>query len=161
MVTSIDVERKQMKKLLIGFILMGVAGSASLAQTNFHTNVTNLWYQGHKSNVLAIANTRLAQNTNDIAGLILKMEYNMEFSVMSEISNSFWRVIHVGETITTPNFAARFPSKRENLLLILDVIKEEPISPEELVVEQAKGNINEKPLRSDLFDALQKDGYFD
>jgi len=41
-----------MRKLLIGFLLMGIAESASLAQTNFYTNVTNLWYQGHKTIVL-------------------------------------------------------------------------------------------------------------
>ena len=33
-----------MKKLLIGFMLTVIAGSASLAQTNFYTNVTNLWH---------------------------------------------------------------------------------------------------------------------
>ena len=35
-----------MKKLMIGFMLMVVNGSIGLAQTNFYTNVTNLWYQG-------------------------------------------------------------------------------------------------------------------
>jgi len=49
-----------MKKVLIGFMLAVIGGSVSLAQTNFYTNVTNLWYQGHKSNVLNIANARLA-----------------------------------------------------------------------------------------------------
>jgi len=68
-----------MKKLLIGLWLTIVGGSASLAQTNFYTNVTNLWYQGYKSNVLNIATARLAVNTNDIAGLILKAEYHFAF----------------------------------------------------------------------------------
>ena len=101
------------------------------------------------------------ENTNDIAGLILKMEYNTEFSVMSEISNSFWRVINVGDTITTSNFVARFPRKRENLLAILSFIDENPLSPAELAIEQAKGNINHKPFPDHLIEALQKDGYFD
>lgn len=141
---------------------MAVNVSSGLAQTNFYyTNVTNLWYQGYKSNVLAIADARLAQNTNDIAGLILKMEYYTEFSVMSEISNSFWRVINVGDTITTSNFVARFPRKQENLLTILSFIDENPLSPAELAIEQAKGNINHKLFPDHLIEALQKDGYFD
>jgi hypothetical protein len=42
-----------MKKLMIGFMLAVCGAGAGLAQTNFYTNVINLWYQGYKSNVLA------------------------------------------------------------------------------------------------------------
>ncbi len=148
-----------MKTVLVSILLF--VGFCAHAQTNFYTNVTNLWYQGYKSNVLAIANARLAVNSNDIAGLILKMEYYTEFSVMSEISNSFWRVINVGDTITSPHFLAKYPDERANLLEILDFIKENPLSPAELAIEQAKGNINQKSLPTPLIEALQKDGYFD
>ena len=48
--------------------------------------VTNLWYQGSKSNVLAIAEQRLAANPNDLAGLVLKMEYDFSFLSFSSIS---------------------------------------------------------------------------
>ena len=41
--------------------------------------VTNLWYEGHKSNVLAMADQRLAVNSNDLAGLVLRMEYDFSF----------------------------------------------------------------------------------
>ena len=34
---------------MIGFMLTVVSGSIALAQTNFYTNVTNLWYQGYKT----------------------------------------------------------------------------------------------------------------
>lgn len=148
-----------MKPLLQIYLL--TFGFCVQAQTNFYANITNLWYQGYKTNVLAIANARLAQNSNDIAGLILKMEYHLAFSEMSEMSNSFWRVVNVGETITTPNFAAEFPSKKEHLINILDSINENPLSPAELIEEQSKGNIIHKPLPAVLIEALQKDGYFD
>ena len=148
-----------MKTALV--ILVVAFGSKAQAQTNFYTNVTNLWYQGYKSNVLAIANARLAQNTNDIAGLILKMECQIAFSDMSEISNSFWRVINVGDSITTTNFVAKYPDKRENLLGILEFIKDNPISSEDLATEPTKGAISHKPLPAALIEALQKDGYFD
>ena len=35
-----------MKKVMIGFMLTVIGGSVVLAQTNFYTNVTDLWYQG-------------------------------------------------------------------------------------------------------------------
>jgi hypothetical protein len=141
-------------------ILVLAFGTCAQAQTNFYTTVTNLWYQGNKSNVLAMANARLAVNSNDIAGLILKMEYHFEFLEMPEISNSFWRVINVGDTITTSNFVAKFPDERENFLQLLQLFTEHQMSPAELATEQAKGNINHKDMPTDLIEALQKDGYF-
>ena len=51
-----------MKKLMTGFMLLICGGGVGLAQTNFYENVTNLWHQGYKSNVLAIADARLAVN---------------------------------------------------------------------------------------------------
>ena len=82
-------------------MLMVVTGSTGLAQTNFYTNVTNLWYQGYKTNVLEIANTRLGANSNDIAGLILKAEYHLAFCEDAALSNAYLRVIQVADTITT------------------------------------------------------------
>ena len=94
-----------MRKMLIGLMLAVCGGVAGLAQTNFYTNVTNLWYQGYKSNVHAIANVRLAANSNDIAGLILKAEYHLAFCERAQLSNAYLRVIQRADTITTTNFA--------------------------------------------------------
>ena len=142
---------------------MVVNGSVGLAQTNFYTNVTNLWYQGgvNKTNVLIIANERLMANTNDIAGLILKAEYDLEFLELKTISNSFQRVIQIGDTITTTNFVNRFELERQDYLDGLDMFKNEPIPVNELPAEKAKAYIKEKPLPTKLIEALQKDGYFD
>ena len=160
----IDAERKQMKKLLIGFMLAGVAGSISLAQTNFYTNVTNLWYQGYKTNVLAIAEARLAVNTNDIAGVILKADYELEFYEGGNLSNAILRIIQVGDTITTTNFVKEWQTKRvrQGLLGFLTAIAENPLTPQQIQAEKHKAFINKKPLPDAyLIEALQKDGYFD
>jgi len=150
-----------MKKLVVTLMFTVVSGNAVFAQTNFHTNVTNLWYQGYKTNVLAIANARLAVNSNDIAGLILKAQYDVEFLELNTISNSCQRVIQIGDTITTPNFVKRFGFERQDYFDILDMLKNEPIPINELPAEKAKAHINEKPLPTRLIEALQKDGYFD
>ena len=152
-----------MKKLMIGFMFAVVSGSNVLAQTNFYTNVTNLWYQGYKSNVLEIANTRLAANSNDIAGLILKAEYNLEFYEVNNISNAFLRVIQVGDTIMTPNFLELYQEvSRDCILGTLDDIAKKPITPQEIQAEKPKAFLKYKELAHDLLlEALLKDGYFD
>ena len=152
-----------MKRLLIGLMLMAVSGSAGLSQTNFYTNVTNLWYQGHKSNVLEIANARLIANTNDIAGLILKAEYNLEFLEVTNISNAYLRVIQIGDTITTTNFVTLYQEvSRECVLGLLDDIAKNPMTPEKVQAEKHKAFIKHKRLAHDLLlEALLKDGYFD
>ena len=139
-----------MKKLMIGFILIGVVGNVSLAQTDFHTNVTNLWYQGYKSNVLEIAEQRLSVNTNDIAGLILKAEYHLEFYELSAISNAYLRIVQVADMITTTNFVYCWQERgrRQNLLDILDYMAENPRTPQQIQTESLKGFIKYKPFPS-------------
>ncbi len=152
-----------MKKGMIVFVFVVANWSACPAQTNFYTNVTNLWYQGHKSNVLAIANSRLAQNTNDIAGLILKAEYHFAFLEDDAVSNAYLRVVQVGDTITTPNFVQdwQIGKAREDIIDLLDVIAEIRLTPQQIQIEKQKAFINEKPLpNGSLIEALQKDGYF-
>ncbi len=154
-----------MKKLMIVFLMMIAGLGTSHAQTNFYTNVTNLWYQGYKTNVLAIANERLAANSNDIAGLILKGGYHLAFTEVTEISNAYLRVIQVADTITTTNFAACWNKERwgrQDYLHILDVIVERKLTPQQIENDRKKGFIKGKRLPdSYLIEALQKDGYFD
>ena len=153
-----------MKKLMIGFLLAVLGGGTSLAQTNFYTNVTNLWYQGYKTNVLAIANARLAANSNDIAGLILKAEYHLAFCENAALSNAYLRVIQRADSITTTNFVKCWQEEggRQDYLDTLDYMAENPLTPQQIQEESLKGFINEKPLPDAyLIEALQKDGHFD
>ena len=153
-----------MKKIMIMSALVFTVASPLFAQTNFYTNVTNLWYQGYKSNVLAIANARLAANSNDIAGLILKAEYHLEFCEEAAISNAYLRIIQVGDTITTTNFVKCWQEEgeRQNFFDILDHMAKNPLTPQQIQQERLKGFINKKPLGDAyLIEALQKDGYFD
>jgi len=128
--------------------------------------VTNLWYQGgeYRTNVLTIANARLAANTNDFAGLLLKAHYHIEFLEVGMISNAFLRVIQVGDTITTTNFVTCWQEEQSkpNILFFLDIMAEEPITPQQIQADQHKALLPGKPLpNAELIEALQKDGYFD
>jgi len=149
-----------MKKVLITLVLTFACKGVVVAQTNFHTNVTNLWYQGHKSNVLEIAEQRLSVDTNDIAGLILKYECHIGFLELASISNAAQRVLNVAPTITSTNFARVFPEYVENIQAVLEVLPYYP--PAELAADMQKIHVANKPLvATDIIEALQDDGYFD
>ena len=153
-----------MKKLIIGLMLMVVNGTVVFAQTSFYTNVTNLWHQGgeSRSNVLSIANARLVANTNDFAGLLLKAHYHLEFSEIGEMTNTFHRVIQVGNTIMTTNFVKCWQGSSSNILFFLELMAEEPLTPQEIQDGKDKALIPHKSFPDeDLLEALQKDGYFD
>ena len=148
----------------IRMLMLIVAGNGAVfAQTNFYTNVTNLWEEGYKTNVLVIANARLAVSSNDIAGLILKAEYHFAFLEYSACSNAYLLVLQVGDTITTTNFVNEYQgSSRESILWLLDDLAENPMTEQEIQAEKHKAFIKYKPLpHEDMIEALQKDGYFD
>ena len=153
-----------MKKLLVGLMLMAVNGNVVLAQGNFYTNVTNLWYQGgeSRSNVIAIANARLAVNTNDFAGWFLKAHYHVEFMEIDEMTNAFHRVVQVGNTITTTNFVKRWQGGSKNILVFLKVMAEFPLTPQDIQEGKDMALTPHHQLpNEDLIEALQEDGYFD
>ena len=127
------------------------------------TTVTNLWYEGHKSNVLAIAEQRLAANSNDLAGLILKMEYDLEFMNVSNYSNGIIRVLEVSRSITNECFACEKPLFEMALLDFLDYVahRRRLFSLEEEAQERAKAAIIHKPMTYEIpLKALHDDGLF-
>jgi len=129
------------------------------AQMDFHTNVTNLWYQGEKSNVLEIAEHRLTANTNDIAGLVLKFDFEVEFLEFPSISNTAHRALAVGETIVSANFKREFPEYKDGIEALLYALPFYP--PNEIAADKLKALIPHKPLNaSKVIKALQDDGYF-
>ncbi|MDR0993150.1 MAG: hypothetical protein LBN38_01070 [Verrucomicrobiota bacterium] len=150
-----------MKRTFIHFTLVTLlVALASYGQTNFHEQVSQLWFDGYKGDVLAIANTRLQADTNDIAGLILKMEYEMEYLELQEVTNTMARVIDVGTMIETEEFSSLFPLLEGSIIHLINMI---PLYPtNELAADIDKANIAGKSLSFGVaIKALQDDGYFD
>ena len=127
-----------MRKLTASVMLLMAA--CATAQTNAPIDnfalVTNLWWNGYKTNVLQIAEQRLAINSNDIVGLILKLEYDVEFINLQLISNSVFSVAQCGRTISTPLFSQRLSQREEDLEEILDLVAIYPM--EEYESDKAK-----------------------
>lgn len=148
-------------KTIIGIVsLIIITAQISLAQTNFYTNVTNLWYQGNKTNVLAITEQRLQQNTNDIAGLLLKVEYQVEFFHFDQLTNTMTHLLTVAESYTGTNFLKRLSVLREDFTVMKEYSTNYP--PGQLEADLPKTNQAGKVMSFGLsLEALQKDGYFE
>lgn len=131
----------------------------AFGQTNFYEEVSSMWYSGNKTGVLSIAEQRLQQNTNDIAELILKMEYQIEFVELNAVSNTMQRVLDVGSQVTTTNFTAAFPLVQSDINHLIQML---PLYPtNEIAGDIEKASIANKPLSSGYaIKALQDDGYF-
>ena len=78
-----------MKTLAAAAMALATALSAYAVPTeNTFTAVTNDWYVGRWANVLELAQTRLAANSNDLVGAHLVVSYDVLFSDIPAISNS-------------------------------------------------------------------------
>ena len=139
-------------------ILFTFSASMALASVTFD-NFTNLWYTAQFSNVLAVANQRLAANTNDIAGVLMKASWDFEFLEPSDISNALARVIQVGNTCHLPSFTNVFETTKVDARLLLEIFPLEP--PEERIADRAKRGLPGKvPHFISELKALDDDGFF-
>ncbi|NLB56784.1 MAG: hypothetical protein GX811_13670 [Lentisphaerae bacterium] len=150
-----------MKHISIFFVLIAcLTGIMSYGQTNLYEQVSQLWFDGDKGHVLAIANTRLRADTNDIAGLILKMEYEIEYLELETATNTMVRVLEQGVKVESENFSAFFHTLERSVRHLLNMI---PLYPtNELAADIEKAKVSGKPLSFGFaIKALQEDGYFD
>ncbi len=89
-----------------------LAVNATPTQNTYHA-VTNDWRSGMYSNVLELAQSRLAANTNDIVAAYIMKDYDIMFSDFTAMSNSLQRLIRVGALVTLPAYTNRFPRLRQ------------------------------------------------
>lgn len=153
-----------MRKLTASVMLLMVA--CATAQTNApvdnFTLVTNLWWNGYKTNVLQIAEQRLAANSNDLAGLILKLEYDIAFMNTTALSNDVNAIEQVACLHSEEAFNTVKPLFSFALTNILDFLAYGlNLSDEEILLERQKGFINAKPFQYEpVLNALHNDGLF-
>lgn len=129
------------------------------AQTNYYQQISAMWFAGNKQGVLDIANQRLAQNTNDIAGLLLRLEYEIEFLQLNNMTNSMARVLDAGSSYAGTNFAQVYATLEASYDVMKQVVTNYP--PDEYAADLAKTNAVGKTMSCDAeLKALQEDGYF-
>ena len=144
-------------KAIIAILSLTLAISA--AASDYYTSVTNFWYQGQQTNVLALSEQRLATNQNDIAGLLMKASYDFDFSNATTLSNTLARILVVGDTITTPAFTNAFRLTAIDIRWTFATLSSE--TPAEHASDMPKVTGPGHPMAySDELKALDDDGYF-
>ena len=151
-------------KTAIFVFLLATAGLVSAEERalgNFAT-VTNLWYAGHKSNVLAIAEQRLSINSNDLAGLVIRMDYNTAFLNADCFSNDIAAVMSAANIASGTHLDKVKPLLFFSLTNTLEYLaKDFRLTTDELNTERQKGFIPGKPMENeDVLEALHDDGLF-
>lgn len=146
-----------MKTTLSAFAVLII--SASSFATPYFDNITNLWFTACHSNALAIANQRLAVNSNDIAGLLIKASWDFSFSNASVLSNSLLRVLEVGGSVRSRSFTNVFEITKVDIrYALIDLADETPAQRAEDFIKAARpGRL---PHFVDDLKALDDDGFF-
>lgn len=125
---------------------------------DLYATITNLWWEGPKTNLISIAENRLTQDTNDIVGAVLKMECDTAFGDGSSFSNSFWRFIRTGRNVRTPAFRCWYPLESLNLAVVLESMPS--LSTNEWLAEMEKGMaIHREMTMKESWNALGTDGW--
>ena len=92
---------------LCAMAALATVALASPTENTYHA-VTNDWYNANFSNVLELAELRLAANTNDLVGAYLKLSWDICFSDASTLSNSVTRVLDIGDTVQNAAFSNEY-----------------------------------------------------
>ncbi len=96
------------KMAILGVMVCSAAIILASPSENTYHAVTNDWYNANFSNVLELAESRLAANTNDLVGAYLKLSWDICFSDASTLSNSVTRVLDIGDTVQNAAFSNEF-----------------------------------------------------
>lgn len=153
-----------MKETVASILLAIAAVTTAQADSpvdNF-TLVTNLWWNGHKTEVLQIAEQRLAANSNDLAGLFLKLEYAAAFSDVTSISNSIGILSGLLHYASTTNFLHHVPILQMDFSEFRRLLESgQGPSPEDICADEIKGSrANVHFTYEPALKALHDDGLF-
>lgn len=133
---------------------------ASAGESNFVKRVGGMWRAGDYAGVRKIAQSRLAADTNDLAGLLLELEYNIEYLQLEAATNTAAAIVRVAPQITTPRFSEVGEIVAESAKVIIWAATNYP--PDEYAKDiQRIGTITNKQLSCDfILRMLEEDGYF-
>jgi hypothetical protein len=143
-----------MKKISITLLFWSFTILAGFSET-LSTQVTELWQKGEKNKVLEIAEARLKKNADDIVGLVLKMDCQMNLLDVKNLSETMDKVKKVGSSISKPEFTKAFPMIKTDIEKYQKIISQ--ITPEK--AEAFKTQNSKKPMRYlAVIEACEKDG---
>lgn len=149
--------KRQTNVILSILALLLLFNETGFAQ-DLYSTITNIWWNGPKTNIFTVANERLSSDTNDIVGIVLRMEGEWTFGNASSISNATHRYLSVGATIRTPAFRLRFPLEALNFSLLLESMPQ--MSNDDWARErESVAELHREMLLEKSWSALNDDGW--
>ena len=98
-----------MKKFTFASFLILLLVATVFGQTDGSVEeLESLWFAGEFDQILAISDQRLERNSNDIVGLILKVEYESEFLLLDRIPETLDLILEHGEGVGGDQFEVEF-----------------------------------------------------
>lgn len=148
------------KSLIISLVCAFAFFFATRASASSYFNtITNLWYTGHQTNVLQMAQSRLVSNTNDIAGILMKASWDFAFSDAETLSNSLVRIRSVGGQVVTPAFTNAFVLTQFDLDSTFSILPR--LTPAQLAIDRVKASGSGHRMHyEEELKALDDDGFF-
>lgn len=117
----------------------------AIPSANTYHAVTNDWHNANFSNVLELAEMRLATNSNDIVGLTLKRSYHATFGDLASLSNAVSRFIAVADMETAPSFSNMYWRIRPQEMLLRDTML--PMFTQQMLeADLPKARLPHKPI---------------
>lgn len=139
---------KRILNIALAFLfLIEIAAAQSVSEPDSFSNfVEEQWLDGNKRAVLQLAEKRLKENPNDLACLLITLDYATEFMELDKIRAVIPRIKATAATISSPNF----DSQKSILTGGLEILEQllPTITPEMVAAEAHKGAIKNKPMGS-------------
>ena len=140
-----NVEMTGKATMLAAVLSMSVAAAVAAPSADNYHAVTNDWYNGNFSNVLELASSRLAANTNDLVGTYLKLSWDVCFADIPTLSNSVTRAIALSDAVTNAAFSNDFQRLRPVMVAFRDNVL--PTVTEEMrLADLPKASLPHKPI---------------
>ena len=92
-------------------VCAGAKSSATPSADDFHS-VTNDWWNGNFTNVVELADARLAADADDLVGAHLKAEWAICFGGRGEITNEVSRMLRASDAVSAPAFTNEYGAVR-------------------------------------------------
>lgn len=144
-------------RLILWKLAFVIFSKSVFASDVFTERVSEMWAAGNKEEVLNIAKERLRVNSRDIAGLLLKFEYEVEVLDTKNLPDTIAKLEKASGGITTKQFKAQAANLKSNLDITTKILGQ--LSNSELERERQTSTQSGKVLSTlDFLRAAERDG---
>lgn len=135
---------------------LSVAWGNETGSESYSDAVSRLWLEGKKAEARALAEERLDEDPNDLAGLLVQLDYEVAFLEMEKLKGTLSRVRDAARAASGDGFERVRPLLLAQLETIELVMSD--VTPQIVQEERHKALVSGKPLPTQPFlEALEED----